>query len=516
MANDHPMAPDPLHRDAALLKALMESSMIDAIIVSDSKGIIQRINAAAMQIFGYDSGTLVGKSINTLMPPQKRADHDGFIQRYMRTGVSHIMGNGREIQGMRRDGTVFPLHVTVGHTELEGEMLFIAMMHDITDRKKAENAVTQASRMEAIGQLTGGFAHDFNNLLTIAIGNLELLQPKLRDEADLGMLRDALESVEVGAELTAHLLAFARRSILEPVQVDINDEIRRAIRLLRHSLNHGIEIVTRLAPDLEPVKVDAARLQAALLNLAVNAQDAMPDGGVLTFETASVDAQTDPVLLAKKAGSGGYVRISVQDTGSGMGPETVKQVFEPFFTTKPLGRGTGLGLAMVHGFVHQSGGHTDVTSKLGRGTTMQLYLPLSSTSVSPNDGFSAPAQAKTVLVVEDNDGLRQLTTTRIHNIGHFTYDAPDAKTALGIIESDVKIDLLFTDVVMPGDMDGRALARHVRLTRPDIKILLTTGFSEPLVRDNQTDPNPFPILQKPYHQSDLAQMLAKLLDDAPA
>ncbi|WP_171054525.1 PAS domain-containing hybrid sensor histidine kinase/response regulator [Roseovarius arcticus] len=509
---------DKLHRDAALLNALMASSMIDAIIVSDANGIILRINAAASHIFGHEDGALVGESINRLMPPAVRSEHDNIVERYLETGKPHIKAHGREIEGMRDDGSVFPLHVTLGHIDLDGEMLFIAMMHDITERKQAENALNQASRMEAIGQLTGGFAHDFNNLLTIAIGNLELLRPKLTDEGQLGMLQDALESVELGAELTGHLLAFARRSILEPVTIDINAEIERAIRLLRHTLNPGIQIKSQLAHDPVHVLADPARLQTAMLNLALNAQDAMPRGGVLTFETALTSTSTNRLLRSMRADPGKYVQISVHDTGAGMDTETARQVFDPFFTTKAVGHGTGLGLAMVHGFIHQSGGQTDVETALGSGTTIHLYLPLSTAAPSRADTSHAPERSsgQTILVVEDDDRLRNLTITRVQELGHLVIEASDAKTAINIIESGVRIDVLFTDIAMPGEMDGRALARHVQATRPDIGVLLTTGFSESLLSDDPTDKNQFPILKKPYHQNQLAQMLGKLLNSNTA
>ena len=492
--------------------------MIDAIVVSDAQGTILRINAAASHIFGHKDGALIGESINALMPPEMRHKHDHYVMRYLETGEPHIMAKGREIEGMRRDGTLFPLHVTLGHTALDGEMLFIAMMHDITERKHAETALNHASRMEAIGQLTGGFAHDFNNLLTIAIGNLELLRPTLPDASQLGMLQDALESVELGAELTAHLLTFARRSILEPVMIDINAEVTRAVRLLRHTLNRGIEIETRLAPDIGPVLADPARLQTTLLNLAVNAQDAMPEGGHLRFETATVCARTDPELRSNAAKSGDYVRISVCDTGIGMDAETVRQAFEPFFTTKPIGRGTGLGLSMVHGFIHQSEGHTAISSRHGDGTTMHLYLPTSSAPSAAlgqsGTGNMPTAQGhnRTVLVVEDDDGLRRLTVKRVQSLGYRALQADNAKSALEIIDKGVEVDLLFTDIVMLGEMDGRALAERVTGLRPDIIILLTTGFSERLIADQKTETLQFEVLQKPYHQTDLAQILARLLE----
>ncbi len=359
-------------------------------------------------------------------------------------------------------------------------------MRNLTERREADTQREQlrhSQKMEAVGQLTGGLAHDFNNLLAIIIGNLDMLQEiSAEDPVTDELVRDALDSALRGADLTRRLLAFARRQPLQPERVEINEVIGAIVRLLTRTLGENITIEMSLASNVWPVQIDRAQFEAVIANLATNARDAMPRGGALLIDTHNGRLDASYAAAHTDVTPGDYVVVEISDSGTGMTPEILSRIFEPFFTTKEQGKGTGLGLSMVFGFMKQSGGHITAYSESGKGTTFRLYLPRMSDTVTAREERSdQPASlggSETILVVEDNAGLRRIVVRQLGEAGYRVLEAPDAEAAMTIIESPEPIHLLLTDVVMPGAMDGRDLARVAVARRPALRTLLTSGFPD--------------------------------------
>ncbi|HVL71804.1 MAG TPA: ATP-binding protein [Beijerinckiaceae bacterium] len=384
---------------------------------------------------------------------------------------------------------------------------------EVAERLKAEEALRQAQKMEAVGQLTGGVAHDFNNLLTIITGNLELLARQLPPEAArLHRLADsAMQGARRAATLTQRLLAFSRRQALDPKPVEPNKLVASVSEMLRRTLGATIQLETVLAGGLWQTKVDANQLENALVNLAVNARDAMPDGGKLTIETGN--ASLDEAYVAgvpEPVPPGQYVLIAVSDTGTGIDKDTLERVFEPFFTTKEPGRGTGLGLSQVYGFVRQSGGHIRIYSEVGQGTTVKLYLPrLVGGAASADVRVAVPAgpargEGETILVVEDEQELRAFTAEALRDLGYRILEAEDAASALAVLDREPRVDLLFTDVVLPGGSNGRMLADEVVRRRPGTRVLFTTGYTRnAIVHHGRLDPG-VQLIGKPFTYAELA------------
>jgi PAS domain S-box-containing protein len=498
-------------KDAALLQALLDATISDAIVVADANGIILRVIPTTVRMFGHQAEAMIGHSITMLMPHPDRALHDGYMRRYLETSRSSVIGRGREVMGLHADGTRIPLLISLGTASMHGKPIFVAIMHDLTQRKKREQDLAQARRLEETAKLTGGFAHDFNNLLTIAMGNLELLQVTIKDRTQNELLQDTLGALELGADLTARLLAFARRSNLAPERIEPNAAVRRTVQLLRRAIGKRVQLRLVLLPDVPAIMADPVQLQTALLNLAVNAQDAMPDGGTLVFETARM--RIEDSFMAEEIGlhAGDYVRISVSDNGIGMDRDTVISAFEPFFTTKTEAKGTGLGLSMVYGFMGQSKGQAMIESMPGRGTTVSLYFPAA--DLVPEEAFRADlpkGAGQMILVVEDDEALQRLTVSRITALGYRAVAADSASAALQRLAEGPAPALVFTDVVMPGGMNGHDLALHLQKTMPGVPVLLTSGFADDLV--DQPAEARFPLLRKPFAQAELAATLHRMIN----
>jgi PAS domain S-box-containing protein len=386
---------------------------------------------------------------------------------------------------------------------------------DVTERRRTEDQLRQAQKMEAIGNLTGGMAHDFNNLLGVIVGNLELARENIGDENDdLGeLVGEALEAAWRGADLTRRLLAFARRQPLHPARVELNDLINDTVRLLGRLLGEDIQVSLNLGQDVWPVMVDPAQLEASLANLATNARDAMPRGGRLIITTANRSLDADYAAAHSDVTPGDFVMIEVSDTGAGMSAATITQIFEPFFTTKEAGKGTGLGLSMVFGFLKQSGGHVNVYSEPGAGTTFRLYLPRATTAETTAEAdvvAAAPQGAgETVLVVEDNPGMRRISTRQLRDLGYQVLECDQAAAALDILQRE-RVDLLFTDIVMSGGLDGVELAQLAQERWPTLKIVLTSGFPQARV-DGNGELGSLRLLSKPYRKEELAAVLRAAL-----
>lgn len=397
-----------------------------------------------------------------------------------------------------------------------------AVVVDMTALADMEVQLRQAQRIDALGKLTGGLAHDSNNYLGVIIGNLDLLQATLAGNSRaLPLIEDAMAAALQGADLTRSLLAFARRQPLDPQRIDLNQRIQTVTNLLKRTLGEDITIATCLSADLRPVMIDGAQLDSCIVNLANNARDAMPDGGSLTIATRNVHRGEPPGQTADVIGIRDYALIEVSDTGVGMPPETVARVFEPFFTTKAAGAGTGLGLSMVYGFVKQSGGLIEIESKPGQGTSVRIHLPhvrepvpSEATRLAADPG--RPGGTETLLLVEDNDAMRKIVARQLRSLGYQVAEATDASAALAILaQPDRHFDLLFSDIVMPGRLNGTALARLAQRRRPGIKVLLTSGFSADLVHDNGSAGPAFTLLRKPYRINDLALALRAELSAEP-
>jgi signal transduction histidine kinase len=406
----------------------------------------------------------------------------------------------------------FPVFDTEGHVVSVGTILT-----DITEQKRAEAQIAQAQRIEALGQLTGGVAHDFNNLLTSILLNADVLSSMV-DEKSRPLAEAIRMASERGADLTRRLLAVGRRQMLEPRPTDMKHLVSGMLPLMQRTLGEHIEITTAHAADLWFATVDPGQLENALLNLAVNARDAMPGGGRLTIETANAELDAEQAATMPDLVSGDYVIIAVHDTGGGMPPEVVARAFEPFFTTKDVGKGTGLGLSMVYGFVKQSGGQVRITSEVGAGTTVRIYLPRS--TVGPHETEAVPAEAKTlprgsetILFVEDDPMVRQHIGRQIVSLGYAVVVAENAAHAIEQADDGCVPDLLFTDVVMPGGMNGRQLALKLRKRWPSLRVLYTSGYAHGrLTIDGESVPSKY-VLGKPYRRADLAAKLRDVLDE---
>lgn len=394
----------------------------------------------------------------------------------------------------------------------------IVVARDITKRKQAETQLRQAQKMQAIGQLTGGIAHDFNNLLAVIMGNLELLHEQLVVHPRLYELAlQALRAVDRGAALTRRLLIFARRQPLQAQPTDLNKLVLGMIELIRRTLGATIQIQTVLAPDLEQTCIDPDQFESTLLNLVINARDAMPQAGRLVLETTNAILDEDYATTHQDVRPGTYVVLSVSDSGTGMPPEVLERVFEPFFTTKETSKGSGLGLSMVYGLVKQSGGHVTIYSEIGRGTTVRLYLPrihaeTPATLESPVANPSFEGHGETILVVEDDVDVCLFAVKALHSLGYETCQAGDAKTALEILDTTPHIALLFTDIVLPGDMDGVHLATEAAHRRPGLPILFTSGYTERMLVSGGELAEGMEILAKPYRKAELASKLRTLLN----
>lgn len=390
-----------------------------------------------------------------------------------------------------------------------------ALKAEISERKQAEAQLVQAQKMEVVGNLTGGMAHDFNNLLGVIVGNLDLLLERVyRDPEGDALARDALDAALRGADLTRRLLAFARRQPLQPQRIDVNEHVDGISKLLARTLGEEIEIVLALGKGVWPVEADPSQLEASLTNLATNARDAMPKGGRLLITTNNRTLDADYAALHSDVRPGDYAMIEVSDTGFGMPPETLSRVFEPFFTTKGQGKGTGLGLSMVFGFMKQSGGHINVYSEVGVGTTFRLYLPrvadgAKEAAAAPAPSFD-PGKNERVLVVEDNEALRRVVVRQLNELGYRTFDVENAQAALKVLETD-PVDLLFTDVVMAGGMSGYELAATARVRWPALKAVLTSGFPGENFSGNG-DAVKIRLLSKPYRKEDLGRTIRNTLD----
>jgi PAS domain S-box-containing protein len=504
-----------VRRAGELLNAVVEN-LPDMVLLKEPSGEGFRyilVNAAGEQLLGRKRQEVIGKREHDLFPAEE-AD-------------SVVRSNKSVLEsGKPRTFTERKLTTPAGVRTVETRMvpianargspaLILAIVRDVTENREREVQLRQLQRLDAVGRLTGGVAHDFNNLLAIIHGNAELLRERMEDGTEpADMIEDVIGAAGRGAELVRRLLAYARMQHLDPDAIDLNARLPNVISLLHRVLGEDVAVRSRPADGLWPANVDPTQVDDAIVNLAINARDAMPGGGTLTIETSNVHLDEDYARHHVEVRPGEYVMLAVSDTGTGMSQEVIDRAFEPFFTTKEEGHGTGLGLSQVYGWVKQSGGHIKIYSELGHGTTIKLYLPRAETQAGAGQtaqDLGTPCGDERVLVVEDNPNVRKTVIRQLHDLGYETVEAESGGQALEFASDGLEFDLLLTDVVMPGGMTGYQLADELRSDRPNLRVLFTSGYTE-LAASSGSPARSDPLLSKPYRKQDLGRAVRAVLD----
>ncbi|HQT76075.1 MAG: hypothetical protein B7Z80_13060 [Rhodospirillales bacterium 20-64-7] len=521
----HERTAEQLRRSEESFRLLIESVRDYAVFMMDRAGRITSWNVGAQNITGFRQDEIIGQHYARFFTPEDQAG--GKPMRMMVTaeaeGVCHDEG-----WRVRKDGTLFIADSTI-HSIVDDDGVLIGfskVTRDITQRRQAErdleqarSALAQSQKMQAVGQLTGGIAHDFNNMLTAVLGGVELIETA-REAVSPSVartIRMIRRAADHGAELTTRLLAFSRKQTLIPGITDLNRLVSETMELLRRTLGNSITLEMELSSDVWPIFVDANQVEAALLNLAVNARDAMADGGTLTITTGNIHLDEQYSRHHDEIASGDYAFIAVRDTGCGMPSDVLEHALEPFYTTKGVGKGTGLGLSQVYGFVKQSGGHVELQSRVGAGTTVMMYFPRSHAEAAvagqavSRSGPALPTGTEKILIVEDEEEVRAYSVTAARHLGYDVIEARDAQTALSLLQEKAGISLLLTDVGLPG-VDGRDLARMAQSAHPALKIVFTSGYAQPTLAELGLLDRGVRLLPKPFRIEDLAHALRSALD----
>jgi hypothetical protein len=504
-------------------KASMLESSLDCIIVMDHDGRVVDFNEAAQETFGYDQADVIGRTVAELIiPPRARSQHRAGLARYLETGEGPLLGRRLEVIGMRSDGSEFPCELTVNRVDSSGDALFTAYLRDTTDRvleeerrQGLERRLHQSQRLESLGQLAGGVAHDFNNLLQVIMSYTTFIARRAEGDESI---REDVEQIRAATDravrLTRQLLIFSRRDAADPEVLDLNAVVADVHALLARAIGEHVELSVSAGVDLPAVLIDRGQLEQVLLNLAVNARDAMPEGGPLVIETTTVMLEDDAASERPRLSAGTYVQLSVSDAGSGMSAEVASHAFDPFFSTKSRDEGSGLGLATVYGIVAEAGGDVSIYSEEGHGTTIRVLLPVADEAMDDGDQ-PAPADlhpggdGEAILVVEDEPATREATVRILRRAGYDAVAAGSPDEALAIAE-DREIALLVTDVVMPG-MSGRTLAQRLVERRPATAILFMSGYTEGLLCAQGALDNGASLLEKPFTDNVLLRAVRRAL-----
>ena len=504
-----------LESSEKLVVALLESAS-QAIVGADRTGKIVLANRRTEELFGYAREELLGNTIEMLLPASKRAVHVRERGEFFaRPRVRH-MGIGMELAGHRRDGSEFPVEVSLSYVETADGVFAIAFVTDITQRKQLEEQLVHAQKMEAVGRLAGGVAHDFNNMLTVISGyNRMILDEASTPDLLRGYAQETLKAADRAAALTGQLLAFSRRQVVRPRVMSVNTVMVNIEKMLRRLIGEDLELVLALDPEAGNIKADPSQIEQAVANLAINSRDAMPGGGRITIETGNVYLDDTYARTHLGVEPGEFVMVALSDTGHGMDAETKRRIFEPFFTTKEQGKGTGLGLATVYGMVKQAGGDIWVYSEPGQGTTFKLYFPRIAAPVAEAPGGEAleskAAGADTILVVEDDEAVRGLTVKILRQLGYTVLTAGGGEEAIALSRKHSgEIALLLTDVVMPG-MSGRQLADVLSKARPKMRVVYLSGYTENTIVHHGVLDRGVDFLPKPYSRDVLARKLREVL-----
>ncbi|HYV98081.1 MAG TPA: PAS domain S-box protein [Gemmatimonadaceae bacterium] len=503
-------------RTEELLRSVLYNAL-DGIASVDISQRIESFNRAGERLFGYTAQEVAGQPITLLIPESYAGHLAPYFAGDLLTGESRVSDVSAELVGRRKDGSTFPLEIAVTEFRLENERHFTVVLRDLTTKSRLEEQLRQSQKLEAFGQLAGGIAHDFNNLLTVIGGDSEILLTDLEaDDPRRSLVADIRDAGTRASSLTRQLLAFSRRQVLEPKVINLNDIIRNTEKMLTRIIGEDIGLSSSLDPNIPPVMVDPGQMEQVMLNLAVNARDAMPRGGRLTIETRNVVANDAPYDADEDWKPGRYAMLAMSDTGHGMEPEVKARIFEPFFTTKGPGKGTGLGLATVFGIVKQSEGLISVYSEPGVGTTFKVYFPecVRDTPIKGTRTVTTPAVGgrETILLVEDEDSVRTVARRILTGRGYNVLEARSGDAALGVLGVHAsEIDLVVTDVVMPG-MSGRQLAEAVRATRPDTRVLFMSGYTDDAVVRHGIIHENEAFIHKPFSPDALARRVREVLD----
>jgi len=506
-----------------MAQAIVENAL-DAFVQTDGSCVILDWSPHAEALMGWTRAEALGRSVEELVFPEaQRPVHRQWVDRFLSEASGDAAGGRYETPLLHKDGSEFFAEVSLTALRSGDGYIINAFVRDITAKRAAEEQLFQAQKMESVGQLTGGIAHDFNNMLTVITGTIEILADGVKHDPALASIAKMInDAADRASQLTANLLAFARKQPLRPLETDVNALIEEVVKLLAPTLGRQIEIETALSDKAWPALVDRSQLTSALVNLAINARDAMPDGGRLLFRTGNFtrdacDAEIDDL------GAGDYVAIEVVDSGAGIPPAIRDRIFEPFFSTKQFGTGTGLGLSMVFGFAKQSGGGIVVDGEEGQGACFRIYLPkadvgpadaIAASDASPSEDDELRSGSETILCVEDDDVVRAHVTGRLESLGYTVITASNAAEALERVNAGATFDLLFTDIVMPGAMNGRQLAQKVAELRRPLRVLYTSGNTFGAFDSSGRLGEGVLLLTKPYRKAELARMVRLCLDRA--
>jgi len=505
-------------RSQLRLASVLES-VTDALIDIDRDGLVRSMNPAAARLLGYTEAEAVGKHVRLLVSGPFPQGRDGDLVPQLRAAQAQVIEAGRPLEARRKDGSSVPVELRVSECAIDGSKLITVALRDISRQRQLEAELQQAQKMEAIGRLAGGVAHDFNNLLTIINGYSELLLSLLPgDDPNRESIQQISDAGARAASLTRQLLAFGRRTVLEPKVLNLNTVVGEAERMLRRLIGEDIVLTTLLDPSLALVKVDPGHMGQVLLNMAVNARDAMPTGGKLIIETRNVDLDTEYTSAHPGARPGRHVRLTMTDTGCGMTPEVKARIFEPFFTTKVAGAGTGLGMPMVYGIIEQSGGFIEIESEPGVGTSIALHLPVVDERAAAGETLPPSAElrgSESILLVEDEEGVLRFARFGLQTHGYHVLPATNAEEALRLLQEDGReVDLLVTDVVLPG-MSGRELAEALQRRMPRLRVLYVSGYTDDAVVRHGIQQADVAFLQKPYTPLALLAKVRQVLGTKP-